>query len=517
MFRVPLPSPRPPLRSLRGSFADRPVLILGLARQGRALLHFFAAQRAQVTASDRQAIALDFVSDLPAEAQVRFVFGRQTTDLLTSCELLCLAGGVDPGLPVVQAAIQRCLPVLNDTLLTFARTPCPILLITGSSGKTTTTALTGAILTRGAHADRRVHVGGNIGQPLLPQVAQIKQQDLLLWEGSSFQLELLDPAIMRTAPEEVQLDTVALLNVTPNHLDRHGGMRAYLQAKLRALYALKPGGTLVLNADDPVCQHLLPTADPTRLASLDIPEAGICADLLQRGRTYLSDTGVRVLSYTMQSGQDHAVRYDRQAVWLEGERLASLQGLRLRGRHNLSNALAACTLAHVHGCTGATMEATLRHFTAVPHRLEEVACQDGVLWVNDSIATAPERAIAGINSMYPETDHLIVLAGGKDKQLPWHQFAQTVLRHVQILITFGADGVRIAEEVQSVQARESTTGTRVQTVDSLGQAVAAARRTTRSGSIVLLSPGAASFDAFADYEARGECFRQLVLADRTDT
>ncbi len=499
------------LRTLRGSLAGRSVLVLGLARQGRELVRFLAAQGAQVKASDRQAIPMDFVHSLPTGSQVRFVFGPQHPDLLADCDLLCISGGVDPGLPLVQAAVRQGISVVNDTLLTFARTPCPIILITGSSGKTTTTTLTGAMLAQGAAANQQVHIGGNIGQPLLQQATHFRSRDLLLWEGSSFQLELLDPEIMRTDRQEIQLDTVALLNVTPNHLDRHPGMPAYLRAKLWALYAIRPGGTAVLNADDPVCQRLIPECRPTQQRPLAMPGAAQCTALLQEARTYLREAGIRVMPYSLHHDLPGGIHYDRQAVWLGPQCLASLQEFRLRGRHNVSNALAACALAHLHGRSRAAMETSLQHFAGVPHRLEEVACQHGVLWINDSIATAPERAVAGIDSVCGETGQLILLAGGKDKDLPWHQFARKVWQRVHTLIAFGVSGPRIAAAV--MQAREATDAVEplIHVVDSLDCAVATARLAARPGAIVLMSPGAASFDAFADYEARGEHFRQLVL------
>lgn len=489
---------------------------MGLARQGRELVRFFASEQAQVTASDRQAVPLDFMRSLPSGSPVRFVFGRQTTDLLTCCDVMCISGGVDPSLPLVQTAIQQGIPVLNDTVLTFARTACPVILITGSSGKTTTTALTGTMLERGANRRQRVFVGGNIGLPLLHQANQIRNRDLLLWEASSFQLELLDPTIMRTIAEEVQLDTVALLNVTPNHLDRHASMAVYLQAKLRALYALRPGGSLVVNADDPVCQRLIPEQKLDSLNALEIPAAEQCAGLLQQAYGHLRQHQIHILPFSVNHKVSDGISYRQQAIWLGEQCLASLQGFRLRGQHNISNALAAGALAHIHGCTRTALENAIQHFGGVPHRLEEVAYQDGVLWINDSIATAPERAIAGINSVSPETDHLLVLAGGQDKDLPWHQFVHTVLQQAQVLITFGTSGPQIARAVKQCQDLSRATELQVMSVDSLDCAVATARQIAKPGSIVLMSPGATSFDAFADYEARGEHFRQLVKPPRNE-
>lgn len=506
----PVPSLLPTARplSLAGSFAQVPVLILGLARQGQALVRFFVDQNARITVSDRTAVPLGPLQDLPRSATLRYVFGPQGQTLLQDQQLVCLSAGVPRQLPLVQAAVARGLPVINDSLLTFARAPCPITLITGSHGKTTTTKLAGAIMARAFPPPRRVHVGGNTGTPLLAQVSGIRARDHLLWEGSSFQLELFDPACTQLDMADVQLDAAALLNVTPNHLDRHPDMADYLQAKLRALQSLRPRGHLVLNLDDPVCRRLYAKAE----APLSLPAAAACETLLHQARQTLAERAIRLIPYSLDSWLPQGACIRQGWIWIAGTRTAPVTDIRLRGRHNLGNALAACALARIHQCPARIVRQVLQEFQGVAHRLEPVMQRRDVLWINDSIATTPERAVAGIESCSRPGTDLILLAGGKDKHLPWSDFAARVVACVQTLISFGQAGPLIAEQVARRRAALGSPGPSIQIVDTLAQAVHAAARQARPGALVLMSPGAASFDGYADFEARGRHFRQLVQA-----
>lgn len=499
---------------MQGLHPERPVLVLGLARQGLEMVRWLAERGVRVTAADRRAIPLPaWAGDSPS-GRVRFLFGAHDRALSADCQLLCLSAGVPPQLPLVQAAMARGIPIVNDTLLTLTRAPCPITLITGSSGKTTTTALTGALLRRGLPAPGRVHVGGNIGTPLLRQVHAMRREDALVWEASSFQLELFDPRYTGPDLEPACLDAVALLNVTPNHLDRHRDMHDYLRAKLRALHALRPQGTLILNADDPACQRLLP-APAARPQPWNMPDAEPCARELRRTAAVLRGRGIRILPFSLSSWLPQGVCLRGEWIWVAGHRTAPAAEFALRGRHNLGNGLAACALAHVHGVPPATMRGALSRFRGVPHRLEDVACTGGVTWINDSIATSPERAAAGIESVQAEAERLVLLAGGYDKNLPWGRFETLVVRHVHTLVTFGQAGPRIAARVKDRRRRAGATGPTIRVVENLDRAVRTARAEAGPGTAVLLSPGAASFDQYPDFEARGEHFRQLATSLET--
>ncbi len=233
-------------------------MILGLARQGLATARFFVSAGGRVTISDvapaeKLAEELTALGDLP----VTLALGGHPLSLLDDCDLLCLSGGVPAQIPIVQAAIERGIPLSNDSLLTMQLAPCPVIAITGSSGKTTTTTLVGEMLRESlANSGRTAHVGGNIGTPLLDRLDQVQPQDILVLELSSFQLELWDPALAYGSLEKLGPDVAAVLNITPNHLDRHPSMRAYADAKLNLLRHLKPNSQIVLSGDDAVTGRL---------------------------------------------------------------------------------------------------------------------------------------------------------------------------------------------------------------------------------------------------------------------
>ncbi len=494
------------LSTLQGSFADIPVLILGLARQGWETVRFFAAQGARVTACDRAAVSTAPLADIPHRDRLHLCLGSHHAGLLQGQQLLSMSAGVSRTLPLVQAAVDAGIPVVNDSLLTFARSRAQKVVITGSNGKTTTTILVGALLEAAGSLNRKVWVGGNLGVPLLQQANAMHSQDWLVWEGSSFQLELFD-ATSNPLWTESRIDAAAFLNLTPNHLDRHGGMAAYAAAKLRVLDALRAGGLLVLNQDDPACQRLLGLNTP---APLQIPEAETCERLLQKGRQRLMKEGILVIPVSATQFLSRGACLHADWLHLDGLPIVPETALRVRGRHNRINALAACALTGQLGVGSQTMAQVLREFVGVPHRLEEVACIRGTVWINDSIATSPERAIAGMRSCHKAGDTLILLAGGYDKGLPWQDFADAVRGCVRHLVLFGQSGPTIAQAMTVGIAAESQPNLDVCVVPDLEQAVQAAAQTARPRSTILLSPGGASFDHYGDFEARGEHFRELV-------
>jgi len=498
--------------TLRGSFAELPVLILGLARQGWETVRFFADQGAYVTACDRAAVVTAPVAGWPERSRLRFCRGTQHPGLLQGQQLLSVSAGVPRDLPLVQAAVEAGIPVVNDSLLTFARSRAYKVVITGSNGKTTTTTLAGAMLEAAGEPSRKVWVGGNMGVPLLQQAAAMHRRDRLLWEGSSFQLELFDAAANPLLAES-RIDGAVLLNLTPNHLDRHAGMAAYAAAKLRVLDAVRAGGWLVLNQDDPACRRLLGLREP---AALPMPEAETCERLLQKSRKQLLANCISMIPVsTTRFLARGACLQDGFLQW-DGSPVAPATALRVRGRHNVTNALAACALAAGLGVPLRTMRQVLQNFSGVPHRLEEVACIGGTVWINDSIATSPERAVAGMRSCGTPPGSLILLAGGYDKGLPWQEFADTTRGRVRHLVLFGQAGPAIAQAVAAGHAAEAGPRPDVCVVPDLEQAVATAARKAGPRSTVLLSPGAASFDAYGDFEARGRHFRELVRAQGPD-
>ena len=451
------------------------IVILGLARQGTALARYLVQAGADVTISDLR--ASEQLSGPLAELEglpIRYVLGEHPSSLLDQADLLCLSGGVPVDAPIVVEARRRGIPLSNDAQIFLERCPVPVIGITGSAGKTTTTALVGEMCRA---AGLRAWVGGNIGNPLISDLNEIKADDCVVMELSSFQLE-----IMTTAPH-----IAAVLNITPNHLDRHGTMETYIAAKRNIVAHQEAGGFALLGYDDANARALaLETA----------------AQLL-----WFSG-GAEVEVGAFRTNGELTLRMDdkdRDRV------ICQTSELRLLGRHNLLNVLAASVLARVAGAPLEAIRQVATTFTGVEHRLELARQLNGARWYDDSIATAPERSLAALRSF---EDPIVLLAGGRDKKLPWDEFARETVQRVRSLVTFGEAGpmiARVVEEQRGGGAGEQRSKLEgITQVETLDEAVEAAARLARPGDVVLLSPGAASFDAFRDFVERGDRFKELV-------
>jgi UDP-N-acetylmuramoylalanine--D-glutamate ligase len=341
--------------------------------------------------------------------------------------------------------------------------------ITGSAGKTTTTTLVGRMAQAAAEEGLvgTAYIGGNIGVPLINQVEEMKPEDLVVLELSSFQLDL-----MATSPK-----VAAILNISPNHLDRHGTMEAYTAAKLNIL--------------------LHQTAEDYTVLGFENQAAWQLADRV-KGNLF-------VFGQVLPKGQFGSY-VQGGSVWLrtaEGEQqVMPVEDIKLRGVHNVLNVLAACAVAAAAGLTPDVMRKGVEGFTGVEHRLEFVRSLNGADWYNDSKATSPGMTITSINAF---EEPLVVLAGGRDKALPWDEFAETVRRRVDHLVLFG--------EAADVIQKALDHGEQSYTLDvcpDLGTAVISASKRAQPGDVVLLAPGGTSFDEFADFEARGARFKDLV-------
>jgi UDP-N-acetylmuramoylalanine--D-glutamate ligase len=510
----------------QGVFVGKRIVILGLARQGLALARFLVSAGAEVTVSDaapaeKLGAELQALGDLP----VTRVLGGHPISLLDNCDLLCLSGGVPAQLPLVREAIARRIPLSNDSLLTVQlasqRGLGPIVAITGSSGKTTTTTLVGLMLSA---AGKRVHVGGNIGVPLIDKLHEIHPGEPIVLELSSFQLELYDPQLAWGALDELAIDVAAILNITPNHLDRHANMAEYAGAKFNLLRRLPRGATAVLGADDAVTSAVLgltpavAVEDPGQVARLNAWNLTSAAGELHK---QLAAGDVRLLGFsrlhTCGGGAWLGSPGEGSQLIYRGQAVCGREEIKLRGEHNVSNMLAAMVISGAAGATVPAMAAVARTFTGVPHRLEIVAETGGVTWINDSIATSPERALAAlrsfdssVRSLGREGGSLILLAGGKDKNLPWEEFVHEVVERVDLLIGFGQAGPMIVEKVQEYARFAQRRAPSSAITQRLDEAVELAARAAETGAVVLLSPGGTSYDAYRDFEERGEHFRRLV-------
>ncbi|HEY68982.1 MAG TPA: UDP-N-acetylmuramoyl-L-alanine--D-glutamate ligase [Anaerolineae bacterium] len=450
------------------------IVVLGFARQGGAIARYCARHGAQVVVSDLR--TAEHFMDLQKELEdlpIEYVFGAHPPELLDGTALLCLSGGVPLEAPLVKLAIRKGVKLSNDAQIFLQACPAPVIGITGSAGKSTTTALIGSMARADAKASGRcVWVGGNIGRSLLEDLDKIGAGDRVVMELSSFQLE-----IMSMSPH-----IAALLNITPNHLDRHHTMEAYAAAKERILRFQSSQDVAVLGREDPGAW------------------------------SYASQIKGRLLSFGLEPQVKGVGTFVRGgSVWLRNEQgetqLFETQAIQLRGQHNLINVAAACAICAAMGIAPEAMEEGVRSFQGLPHRLEFVRNLNGADWFNDSIATAPERSIAALRAF---DRPIVLLAGGRDKDLKWNTFADEVSQRVDRLILFGEAASKIHAHMQKVADRERPLS--IDLCSGLEEAVRAAVRVAREGDVVLLAPGGTSFDEFIDFEERGERFRALVLA-----
>jgi len=402
---------------------------------------------------------------------VRWVVGGHPLSLLDEIDLVAVSGGVPLTLAIIQEAQKRGVPLTNDSQIFMPEVPCPVIALTGSAGKTTTTTLVGRMAKAAVTAPRQVWVGGNIGMPLIEKVDVMGVDDVVVLELSSFQLEL-----MTYSPH-----IAAVLNITPNHLDRHGTMEAYTAAKARILEFQHQDSLTVLNREDPGSWNLRGMVKGKLISfGLAQPPAGETGTYVSNGYLWLQDG----THQTRLFGQD---------------------AIQLRGQHNLINVLAACAIAYAAGWDASAMLAGVQDFRGVTHRLELVRVCHGAAWYNDSIATAPERTAAAIRAF---NEPLVLMLGGRDKNLPWEDLAELIHQRVEHVVLFGEAAPKIALALGGIQPYQLPHT--IQQVGNLRQAVEAATKIAQPGQVVLLSPGGTSYDEFKDFEERGEKFRELV-------
>jgi UDP-N-acetylmuramoylalanine--D-glutamate ligase len=489
-------------RSAAQDWTGRKVLIIGAARQGLALAGYLVRHGAHVVLNDKRP-ASELVEALDSLAEIikgwpgslQWVFGSHPIGLLNDAELVCISGGVPLTLPLLVEAMNRGIPLSNDSQIFLEARPCKVIGITGSAGKTTTTSLVGRIAGR-SQKYNKVWIGGNIGSPLIAVIDQMDADDLAVMELSSFQLD-----IMNQSP-----DVAAILNVTPNHLDRHGTMAAYTAAKARILDFQTQSNLAVLGRDDPgawsLTTHVKGQIFSFGLSPLPADQAG----------TYCKGDE---LFLRLPGGAD--------------QKLIGRESIQLRGDHNLLNVLAAAAITAAAGLEVECVSLGVSGFGGVAHRLEFVRSWGGAEWYNDSIATTPERTMADIRSF---DEPLVLLAGGRDKNLPWDDFARLVHQRVDHLIVFGEAADKIVNAMSAVEIGQhgenlsDQQGDQVESASAarmngrqrltitrcsrLVEAVEQAARLVQPGDVVLLSPGGTSFDEFHDFEERGECFTRWV-------
>jgi len=447
------------------------LVIVGAARQGLALAGYLSKRGTEITITDqKEEQVLDTVQE-KFQGNVHWVLGSHPLELLDTADGLSLSGGIPLSIPLVQTALKRRIPLTNDSQIFMEIVPCPVIGITGSAGKTTTTLLVGKMVEDAFGRDQS-WVGGNIGNPLIAVLDQIKSDHIAVMELSSFQLELMtkSPVI------------ACVTNVTPNHLDRHGTMEEYTMAKTHILDFQTESDVAVLNREDLGSWNLRSRVQG-RLDSFGVDRPGS-----EQVGSYLEGENI--------------CYWDGKSSRI----LLPIRSIKLRGEHNLINVLAACAIAMVAGIPQDSIKKGIEALEGIEHRLEFVRSWHGANWINDSIATAPERSIAAIQSF---EEPLVLLAGGRDKDLPWDQFADLVQERVKSVILFG-EAADLVEDALLLAQKEGKLGVPYIKCAGLKDAVQQAAEIIESGEVVLLSPGGTSFDEFEDFAERGEYFRKCV-------
>ena len=442
------------------------VIVIGVGRSGMATAEVLRSRGIAVVAFDDKDR-----SALTAEAGT---LARIGVPLVGTAELENAAGAataavLSPGVPFTNPAVLRLarmgIPVYAEIEVAYALCSAPIIAITGSKGKSTTTALVGHILAR---AGKRVRVGGNIGNPLIRETAMPGELDWVVAEVSSFQLE----GIRAFAPR-----VAVLLNITPDHLDRYPSMEEYAEAKYRIFANQGSGDAFVGNADDPYCARL-------RSGARSIPGA----------QYWFSANGAPNSNLVLDDGEivRRAGKNRRRVTLIRADEL------QIRGRHNVENAMAAALASLAAGAPIEAVREGLRTFEPLPHRLATVATQGGVTWIDDSKATNPDAAIKALEAFDAP---IVLIAGGRAKNTDFAALGAAASKRAKAVVVIGEAAEAIAATVSGIPVVRAR---------SMEEAIDAAARSASPGDVVLLSPACASFDMFKSAEHRGEVFASLV-------
>jgi UDP-N-acetylmuramoylalanine--D-glutamate ligase len=445
------------------------VSVLGAGKSGLAASELLLSRGAKVTLRDERPAEQLGAGALDARGVV-VQGGAPLGDVdLGRPDLVVVSPGVPLRLRSIVRARERGVPIWGEIELAARFLPAGALVlgITGTNGKSTTTALLGALCQAGGLDP---FVGGNLGTPLSRAVLDPPRRTYVL-ELSSYQLEGMDT---------VRVHGAAVLNLTPDHLDRHDGLEGYAAAKARIFRSQEPGDVAVVNADDRWTLGML--------------------DAVRGGR----------FGFTLRPGLPTPAGLSGMAEPVEGGFQLGFAGLRfrvasqaLRGGHNLANAMAATLLAFHAGVGRDALQSGLDAFPGLPHRLESIRTLDGVEWVNDSKATNVDAVLTAL-AAFPSGQRLWLIAGGKGKGAPYRPLVEASVGKVAGVLTLGQDGPLLEAEFSPVLP--------VHPCETLDRAVARARGLARPGDVVLLSPACASFDQFRNFEHRGDTFRALVEA-----
>jgi len=431
-------------------------LVVGMEKSGLAAIPVLLQQGSKVRATDIRPL-----SQLPDAAAaldgLGVPFEQQSDSVFENVDLIVISPGVPADLPPLIAARQRGVRVIGDIDLAAPFLKGRTIAITGTNGKTTTTALTGHIL---GESGIPVQVGGNIGTPVAAMIETSRPDQWNVLELSSFQLEIM---------AELHADIAVALNVTQNHLDRHHTFASYAAAKARLFQTQRSGSFAVLNADDATCVG------------------------------YASLTAASPLWFSSTRAVTPGVFLAEDRIWFDEELLMDAREVPIRGRHNIEDTMAAAAAARLAGASLKSIAAAVRTFKAVEHRLEFVRSLDGVDYYNDSKATSVDAALKALEAF---SGGLWVILGGKDKGLDYTSLRAPLAAKARAVLLIGAAAAKIAEQLDGAVPLEHS--------ETLDNAVRFAQGHSQPGDTILLAPACASFDQFKSYEHRGQVFKDLV-------
>jgi UDP-N-acetylmuramoylalanine--D-glutamate ligase len=444
-------------------FKKRKVLVVGGGKSGIAAAAKLLELGAEVFLTDMQPKAkLAGLAELGL-ADTHLILGKEPDVDVLQPSLLVLSPGVSPNLAFIRQAARNKIPLWSEVELALRDCRAQVIGITGSNGKTTTTTLVGELAKA---TGRETVVAGNIGVALSSQVGTLGDDGIIVAELSSFQLELIDQA---------RVNIAVMLNITPDHLDRHGTVANYAAAKARILENQREEDLAILNGDDPLVR------DFARLTK---------ARVVYFSRREQLPAGIGL------DGENIVVKTGGQT-----EKIISRHELLLKGDHNIENIMAAVAVARAIGLGSDRIAAVLRRFEPVAHRQEIVGKYDGILFINDSKGTNPDSSIKALQS-YEEP--IVLIAGGKNKGLDMTEFLAVAKKKVKSLILVG----QAAAEMEPIAQKLGIA--RILRASGFPDAVGKAIGEARAGDVVLLSPACTSWDMFKSYEERGELFKELV-------
>ena len=445
-------------------FANKKIVVLGAGVSGIAAALILQQEGAKVILSDtrtREQLRHDVA---PLEkAGVSVILGEQSLALLSSVDCLVLSPGVSIYHSLVEEARKRGILVMSEIEVAYNLCRVPIVAITGTNGKTTTTTLVGEMFRK---AGIQTAVGGNIGEALSQEVRDLLPGSAAVAEISSFQLE---------GAIDFRPHIAAILNITPDHIDRHRTLENYRATKEKIFAQQTSDDFLILNYDDPVVRPMAEKA---------------LSQVFFFSRQQILPTGIFL------DGDVIRIRWKDQDL-----HVCSVTDMKLFGAHNVENALVACAAAYLYGIGVQDMAFVLKTFSGVEHRIEPVATIESVTYYNDSKATNPESSIKALEAF---NGHIILIAGGRDKNTDLTDFMKLAARQTDALILLGEAKDRFAKAAaeQGVQ--------QVYPVADLREAVNLARQLAKPPQVVVLSPACASYDMFNNYEERGRAFKDLV-------